>query len=52
MTSKTRMPKDKDRIERSTREALIAIAGERLAREAKTARLKEQRLCFAASMVK
>ena len=40
----TRLPQDKDRIERATREAQSIIAIEREAREAKTARLREQRL--------
>ncbi|WP_195174696.1 hypothetical protein [Mesorhizobium sp. INR15] len=35
---------DKEKIERATREAKIAIEGERLVREAKTARLRQQRL--------
>jgi hypothetical protein len=39
-----RMPQDKQRIERATRESQSIIALEREAREAKTARLKEQRL--------
>lgn len=39
-----RLPQDKDRIERATREAQTIIAVERQAREAKTARLREQRL--------
>ena len=39
-----RLPQDKDRIERATREAQSIIAIEREAREAKTARLREQRL--------
>ncbi|TSE09202.1 hypothetical protein C1D09_016400 [Mesorhizobium intechi] len=39
-----RLPQDKDRIERATREAQMIIAVERQAREAKTARLREQRL--------
>jgi hypothetical protein len=38
------LPQDKDRIERATREAQSIIAVERQAREAKTARLREQRL--------
>lgn len=40
----SRLPQDKDRIERATREAQSIIAVERQAREAKTARLREQRL--------
>ena len=40
----TRLPQDKDRIERATREAQSIIAVERQAREAKTARLRAQRL--------
>ncbi|PWJ94707.1 hypothetical protein EN935_16290 [Mesorhizobium sp. M7D.F.Ca.US.004.03.1.1] len=40
----TRLPQDKDRIERATREAQSIIAIERQAREAKTARLRELRL--------
>ncbi|MER8467544.1 hypothetical protein [Mesorhizobium sp. M1396] len=39
-----RLPQDKDRIERATREAQSIIAIERQAREAKTARLRELRL--------
>ena len=39
-----RLPQDKDRIERATRESQTIIAVERQAREAKTARLREQRL--------
>ena len=39
-----RMPQDKNRIERATRESRSIIAGERQAREAKTARLRAQRL--------
>lgn len=39
-----RLPQDKDRIERATREAQSITAIERQAREAKTARLREQRL--------
>jgi hypothetical protein len=44
MDAKTRKPVDKDRIERSTRAALLTIAAERMAREAKTSRLRELRL--------
>jgi hypothetical protein len=40
----TRMPQDKQRFERATRESQSIIALEREAREAKTARLREQRL--------
>ncbi|MFA6155575.1 hypothetical protein [Mesorhizobium sp.] len=40
----TRVPQDKQRIERATRESQTIIALEREAREAKTARLREQRL--------
>ncbi|MER8752980.1 hypothetical protein NKH57_27690 [Mesorhizobium sp. M1050] len=40
----TRLPQDKDRIERATREAQSIIAIERQARQAKTARLRELRL--------
>jgi hypothetical protein len=43
-TSLARMPQDKDRIERATREAKSIITIEREAREAKTARLRELRL--------
>ncbi|TIN24987.1 MAG: hypothetical protein E5Y31_16715 [Mesorhizobium sp.] len=43
-TSLARLPQDKDRIERATREARSIIAIERQAREAKTARLRELRL--------
>lgn len=43
-SSLTRLPQDKDRIERATREAQSIIAVERQAREAKTARLRQQRL--------
>jgi hypothetical protein len=39
-----RLPQDKHRIERATREAQSIIEVERQAREAKTARLREQRL--------
>lgn len=39
-----RLPQDKDRIERATRESQTIIDLERQAREAKTARLREQRL--------
>ncbi|QND63439.1 hypothetical protein HB777_05630 [Mesorhizobium loti] len=46
----TRLPQDKDRIERATREAQSIIATERQAREAKTARLREQRLSAKASI--
>ncbi len=46
----TRTPVDKHRIERSTREAQITIKDEQQAREAKTARLKEQRLALHASL--
>ena len=35
---------DKERIERADRESKLTIEAERLAREAKTARLREQRL--------
>ncbi|UVK51584.1 hypothetical protein DBIPINDM_004872 [Mesorhizobium sp. AR02] len=44
-----RLPQDKNRIERATREAQSIIAGERQAREAKTARLRAQRLSSDAS---
>lgn len=40
----TRMPQDKQRLERATRESQSIVALEREAREAKTARLREQRL--------
>ncbi|ESY71985.1 hypothetical protein NKJ90_29385 [Mesorhizobium sp. M0051] len=40
----TRLPQDKERIERATREAQSIIAIERQARQAKTARLRELRL--------
>jgi hypothetical protein len=40
----SRLPQDKNRIERATRESQSIIAGERQAREAKTARLRAQRL--------
>ncbi|UVK46423.1 hypothetical protein BPNPMPFG_002067 [Mesorhizobium sp. AR07] len=46
----TRLPQDKDRIERATREAQSIIAIEREARAAKTARLREQRLLSEASV--
>lgn len=39
-----RLPQDKDRIERATRESQTIIDLERQAREAKTARLRAQRL--------
>ncbi|QKC82703.1 hypothetical protein [Mesorhizobium sp. NZP2077] len=39
-----RLPQDKDRIDRATRESQTIIDLERQAREAKTARLREQRL--------
>jgi len=39
-----RLPQDKDRIERATRESQTIIDLERQAREAKTARLRELRL--------
>ncbi len=39
-----RLPQDKDRIERATRESQTIIDLERQVREAKTARLREQRL--------
>ncbi|KQU83251.1 hypothetical protein ASD99_06475 [Mesorhizobium sp. Root695] len=45
----TRLPQDKERIERATREAQSIIAIERQAREAKTARLRELRLSAKAS---
>ncbi|MBB6409027.1 hypothetical protein [Mesorhizobium sangaii] len=35
---------DKERIERADRESKLAIEAERVARDAKTARLREQRL--------
>ncbi|WP_457155430.1 hypothetical protein [Mesorhizobium sp. P5_C1] len=40
---------DKERIERADRESKVAIKAERLARDAKTARLREQRLSVEAS---
>lgn len=45
-----RLPQDKNRFERATREAQSIIALERKAREAKTARLREQRLSSEASV--
>jgi len=49
-TSLTRLPQDKDRIERATREAQSIVAIERQAREAKTARLRQQRLSSQAAI--
>ncbi|MBB6411501.1 hypothetical protein [Mesorhizobium sangaii] len=43
---------DKERIERADRESKLAIEAERLARDAKTARLREQRLSVVASVEK
>ena len=40
---------DKERIERADRESKLTIEAERLARDAKTARLREQRLSMVAS---
>jgi hypothetical protein len=40
---------DKERIERADRESKLTIEAERLARDAKTARLREQRLSMEAS---
>ncbi|UVK52420.1 hypothetical protein DBIPINDM_005790 [Mesorhizobium sp. AR02] len=40
---------DKERIERADRESKLTIEAERLARNAKTARLREQRLSAEAS---
>jgi hypothetical protein len=46
----TRRSPDKDRIERADREARILIDTERIEREKKTARLREQRLALDVSM--
>ena len=43
---------DKERIERADRESKLTIEAERLARDAKTARLREQRLSVEASVEK
>ena len=48
----TRRPVDKERIERADRESKLTIEAERLARDAKTARLREQRLSVEASVEK
>lgn len=41
---------DKERIERAARESKLTIEAERLARDAKTARLREQRLSVEVSV--
>ncbi|MBN9219631.1 MAG: hypothetical protein J0I79_16935 [Mesorhizobium sp.] len=43
---------DKERIERADREAKLTTEAERVARDAKTARLREQRLSAEASIEK